>query len=238
MHFTKRHSRLFVLYLNFALLLSVLGSFTYSTIAWFNTNRKVSVTMQSIKVAVPDFIVEEYKIYGVTTITKTSTNTTLTFVNEEISSLPIYDPQSIEPTRFQKAAVVYVRFSNAQEHPITFVGTTINALFSTGTLGVGTYDENYTSNVFQIIASTGAILTNGWTSATLTFANAEAKSFVTVASPPIKTTTIDIKTIHPGDHELWFVIEYNEAILNYIGDARMANPRPVHYIDDIVYEVV
>ena len=50
-------------------------------------------------------------------------------------------------------------------------------------------------------------------------------------------TSLAISTINPGATECWFVLEYDEAIMNYIESARMMNEKPVIYQDDIVYKV-
>lgn len=83
MKFTKKTRKLTLLYLNLVLTIATLVSFTYSTFAWFTTNRKVSVVLQSVQVAIPGFIVNNYTIYGVTAMTKDATNTKCrNYINE------------------------------------------------------------------------------------------------------------------------------------------------------------
>lgn len=237
MKFTKKTRKLTLLYLNLVLTIATLVSFTYSTFAWFTTNRKVSVVLQSVQVAIPGFIVNNYTIYGVTVMTKDATNTYLTFTNEQVSSIPRYDPQNIDYSRFQKAAVVRVEFTNNTDQPVGFYAQTLNAAFSTGTTGVNPYDDSFTSNCMQLTPSAGTTLTSGWTSASLSYVNANSKSFVTIGTPPTKTTSLLVTTINPGATELWFVFEYNPTIMSYIENARMTTTREVRYEDDIIFEI-
>lgn len=237
MKFTKKTRKLTLLYLNLVITIATLVSFTYSTFAWFSTNRKVSIVMQSVQVAIPGFIVNNYTIYGVTAITKDATNTLITFTNEQVTSIPRYDPQNIDYSRLQKVAVVRVQFTNTSATPVGFYAKTTNATFTTGTTGINPYDDSFTSNCFQITKSPGTTLTTGWTTASLSYVNANSQTFVTIATPPTKTTSLLVTTINPGSSELWFVLEYSPTIMNYIENARMTTSREVRYQDDIAYEV-
>jgi hypothetical protein len=46
-----------------------------------------------------------------------------------------------------------------------------------------------------------------------------------------------ITTIYAGSTTLWFVIEYNESVMNYINNVRAAEIREVVYVDDVIYYI-
>jgi hypothetical protein len=60
---------------------------------------------------------------------------------------------------------------------------------------------------------------------------------VTIGATPSKVTSLDLAAINPGDTETWFVLEYSQAVMDYIDNARIGNDRDVIYHDDIVYLV-
>lgn len=237
MKISKNVKNLVIIYANLAAILVTVGAFTYTTMAWFVTERAKSVHMASVEVEAPGFTVQNFECYGVTALTKGSTSTSLTFVNEQIFVLPSYDSRDISYSYYLKAIVVHVSFTYSEAAAVTFSAKTSNDLFSTGTTGSGLEDDNFTSNVFQITMSSGTTLTSGWSSASLSYTNADTKSFVTVGTPPSKTMSVVVGGISPGAGSFWFVIEYNLAVMQYIENARLSNGRPVVYHDDITYQV-
>lgn len=205
--------------------------------AWFMSNRQRTVNLQAVQVEAPGFGITDYKVYGVTALTKGPTTTSITFVNEERLEMPRYDPQSIDFSIYKRAIVVHISFEYIGTLPITLEALTSNNTFTTGTLGTGLFDDNFTSNAFQITLSPGTTLSPSWTQASLSYTNADTKSFVTFTPAPNKTTALNLDTINPGDFETWLVLEYNEAAMMYINDDRSSNERVVIYHDDIVYRV-
>ncbi len=237
MKITKRTKTLILLYLNIVATLVVAASFTYTTMAWFITNRAQSIHASSVEVDAPGFTVNNFECYGVTAINSDSSTTSFTFANEELFVMPTYDPQGIDYSRFLKAIVVHVSFTYTEVAPVTFYAKTLTNTFTTGNSAVGIYDENYTSNSFQFTISPGTTLTSGWETASVTYTNANTKSFVTIASTPSKTTSLTLGSIAAGASDFWFVIEYNEAVMDYIYNDRLTNNKPVLYLDDINYQV-
>lgn len=237
MRFTRRKKTLILLYLNLVLTITALGSFTYTTMAWFMSERTRQIHVSSVQVAAPGFTVDNFTCYGVDVIQKETSTTNITFVNEEVNILPRYDSQGIVYSRFLWAIVVHVEFTYIESVPIVFSAITNQEIFSTGTASENTYDDNFMSNCIQITPSLGTTLSGLWESATISYTNTDTKSFVSVSSTPTKVTSLAISTINPGATECWFVLEYDEAIMNYIESARMMNEKPVIYQDDIVYKV-
>ena len=233
----KKRRVLTLLYMNLALTLVTIGSFTYTTFSWFITNRKATVLVNSIQVDIPGFSVEYIDTYAVDILTKGETSTSVTFLNQEITTIPRYDPEGISFSPYQKAIVVHVTFTYLESEAVNFYASTDNLTFSTGTLGSGDTDDNFTSNAFQVTPSQGTTLTSGWTSATLSYLNSDSKAFVSFDPTPSKIGEVSIKTINPGDSELFFVIEYYQPALSYIESARFNNYREVIYHDDILYQV-
>lgn len=205
--------------------------------AWFSSNRKASIIANSVQVSIPNFVVEGYQTFGVTAITTGPSTTSITFVNENVNTLPVYDPVQIVFSRLLKAIVVRVTFAYQGTIPITFAATTLNANFSTGTTGTNPYDDNFTSNCIQATRSTGTTLTSGWTSANLTYTNSNSVTFVTIGTPITKVTSVPILTINPGDTQCWFVLEYRQPVMDYIVSSRTLMPRDVVYQDDITYRI-
>lgn len=166
-----------------------------------------------------------------------STTSSFTFVNELVTNIPRYDPYDIVYNRFRKSVVVYVRYTNNNTNNLTFIANTVNSTFSTGTTGSRSTDDNFTSNVLQITPSSGTTLPTIWTQATISYTNANRKSFVSFSPSPVKASHLTLQTISPGTTEFWFVLEYNTAAMNYIESARLYNDRGVIYYDDITYSV-
>lgn len=76
MRFTRRKKTLILLYLNLVLTITALGSFTYTTMAWFMSERIRQIHASSVQVAAPGFTVDNFTCYGVDVIQKeTSTST-------------------------------------------------------------------------------------------------------------------------------------------------------------------
>lgn len=99
------------------------------------------------------------------------------------------------------------------------------------------YDDNFTSNIYQFTPSPGVTLADSWTSATISTTNADVESLVTLNPTPVKATNTMITTIYAGSTTLWFVIEYNESVMNYINNVRAAEIREVVYVDDVIYYI-
>lgn len=239
MKITKRLKTLILVYANLATTMVGIGAFTYTTLAWFAKNNARQVQMDSVRVTIPGFAVTGFDCYEVTTLTKGETTTSINFANELATSLETYDPQWQEYSTFLPAIVVHVQFSYEAEESVTFSATTENTSFSTGTTGSGDTDDNFTSNAFQITLSSGpsSPLGESWTSSSLSYANNDSNSFVTISQTPSKEASIAIDTIYPGDSEIWFVLEYDQTIMEYLSNARIGNDRDVVFSDDITYLV-
>jgi len=213
---------------------TALGGFS---VAWFSATRRHTVNFQAVQVATPGINVTEFKCYGVSQLTKGPTTTSFTFVNQEVVEMPRYDPSNITYSLYLRAIVVHIIFDNTATSSATLSTITLNDTFSTGTLGTGDYDDNFTSNAFQITLSPGTTLTSGWTQASLSYTNADTKSFVTFNPNPTKSTSLTMKTITPGESEAWFVLEYSANAMLYIENDRYNNERVVIYHDDIIYRI-
>ena len=230
----RRCAILFV-YVNLLVLILSLGAFTYTTAAWFVANRQQSVSLQSVQVTAPGFTITGFSCFGVTDLNKGPTSTSVTFVNQQLFDMPRYDPEGISFSIYRRAIVVHLTYEYDESTSATLSATTIHDIFSTGFIGEGTFDDNFTSNVFQISPSLGTTLAPSWTQASISYTNSMTQSFVTINPTPTKTTSLTIKTINPGDNEAWFVLEYSESVMMYIQNARMATDRIVLYEDDITY---
>lgn len=234
---TRKSKRLFLLLSTLVMTLMSLASFTFTTFAWFVQNRQALIIYNEVTVKAPEFSIQEYKVYGVTSETIGSTTSSFTFVNELVTSIPRYDPYDIVFNRFRKSVVVYVRYTNNNSNNLTFIANTVNTTFSTGTTGSGSTDDNFTSNVLQMTPSPGTTLPTIWTEATISYTNVNRKSFVSFSPSPVKASHLTLQTINPGTTELWFVLEYNTTAMSYIENARIYNNRGITYYDDITYSV-
>ncbi len=213
---------------------TALGGFSF---AYFTVQRQQQIKLQTIQVVTPGINITEFKSYSVTQYTAGPTTTSVTFINHETTEMPRYDPQGINYSVYLRAIVVHIVFDYTGTSSTILSAVTNNTAFTAGTLGAGEYDHNFTSNAFQISISSGTTLTSGWTQASLSYTNANSKSFVTFNPTPVKATSFTVKNINPGDTEAWFVIEYHEATMLYISDARSNTDRIVMYEDDIIYRI-
>lgn len=239
MKLTKRIKTTILVYANLAAAMVGIGAFTYTTLAWFAQNLTRQVHMESVRVTIPGFAVTGFDCYEVTNLVKGETNTAITFSSQTVTSLATYDPQWKMNAAFSPAIVVHVQFTYDAAEIVTFSATTDHTTFSSGTTGSGETDDNYASNAFQITPTGGPYsgLGESWTSAILNYTNADSDSFVTIGATPSKVTSLDLAAINPGDTETWFVLEYSQAVMDYIDNARIGNDRDVIYHDDIVYLV-
>ena len=213
---------------------AALFSFSY---AWFSTQRQQMVRMQAIQVQAPNFTFTSYECFAVSSLTKGPTTTSVTFVSTQIFDMPRYDPRYIDYSIYKKAIVVRITYEYTGTETIYMSAITETTTFTTGELGSGDTDNNFTSNAFQLTPNPGTTLTTGWTQASLTYTNADTRSFVTFSPSPVKTTSLTMDTIVPGDFVSWIVLEYYEPAMLYIGDVRGNNERVVIYADDINYRV-
>ncbi|OQC11495.1 MAG: hypothetical protein BWX74_00071 [Tenericutes bacterium ADurb.Bin087] len=232
-----RRKTLILITMNLLILLGILVSFTGFTVAWFANVRNAQVHLTTIEVTAPDFYITEYNVYPVTSMTKGPTTSSFTFANTPALEMPKYDPNDIAYSQYQRALVVHATYEYGATSNTVFGAKTTVATFTTGTTGSNPYDDNYTSNIYQFTPSPGITLADSWSSATISTTNADAECLVTLSPTPVKATSTTIATLYAGSSTLWFVIEYNEAIMNYINTARASEIREVVYADDIIYYI-
>lgn len=230
-----RQRKILIIVLNIFIVIGLMSSFTFTTFAWFMTNQRGQVSFASVEVSAPGFEIIDYQVYPVTAISEGSTTNTYTFENTPAVRMPRFDPQNIEYSRYRRALVVHLTFSYTETSNVSFSAKTENATFHTGTSTSDTYDANVTSNVLQITYSSGTTLTSGWTSASLSYFKSDTKSFVNTNPSPQKVSNLPIKTLTNSDSELWFVVEYNSATMDYINSERENEEKEVWYSDDITY---
>lgn len=230
-----RQRKILIIVLNIFIIIGLMSSFTFTTFAWFMTKQRGQVSFASIEVSAPGFEIHDYHVYPVTAISEGATTNTYTFENTPAVRMPRFDPQNIEYARYRRALVVHITFSYTETSSVSFFAKTENASFHTGISTSDTYDENVTSNVFQITYSEGTTLSSDWTSASVSYLKNDTKSFVTTNPTPQKASELPIKTLTNNDSKLWFVIEYNEQTMDYINSARENEEKEVWYSDDITY---
>ncbi len=223
--------------MNLLILFGILVSFTSFTVAWFSNIRNAQVHLSHVEVTAPDFFITEYNVYPVTSMTKGTTTSSFTFVNTTATEMPKYDPNDIAYSQYQRVLVVQITYEYGGSASTVFGAKTTTTTFTTGTTGTNPYDDNFTSNIYQFTPSPGVTLADSWTSATISTTNADVESLVTLNPTPVKATNTMITTIYAGSTTLWFVIEYNESVMNYINNVRAAEIREVVYVDDVIYYI-
>jgi len=223
--------------LNFVILIGLISSFTITTFAWFTNNNRAQIIARQIEIAAPGFQIHSYNVYPVTVVNEGSTTNSYTFENSPAVRMPRFDPQDIEYTQYRRALVVHITFTYTETSTVYLYAKTNAGAFHTGHSGAGEYDENVTSNVFQLTSANPVSLPNGWSTATLTYNKANTTSFVSLNPNPVKQTRIPLTTLSNSDNELWFVIEYNVPVMNYINDIRADSIKEVMYADHITYYV-
>lgn len=229
--------RISLIILNFVILIGLMSSFTIATFAWFTNNRRAQIIARQIEIGAPGFQIHSYKVYPVMVVNEGSTTNSYTFENSPAVRMPRFDPQDIEYTQYRRALVVHITFTYTEMNNVYLYAKTNTGAFYTGLSGSGEYDENVTSNVFQLTHASNVTLPNGWSTATLSYNKANTTSFVTLNPNLVKQTQIPLTTLSNGDSELWFVIEYNVPVMNYINDIRADAIKEVMYHDDITYYV-
>lgn len=223
--------------MNMLILLGILVSFTSFTVAWFSNIRNAQTHLKNIEVSAPDFFITEYNVYPVSSMTKNATTSSFTLLNTEATEMPKYDPNNIAYSPYERALVVHITFEYTGTESAPFGAKTSNETFTTGTPGENAYDESFTSNIFQFTPSAGVTLNGGWDEATLSVNNADSTTLVELNPSPTKSTNTTISTINVGSDSLWFVIEYNENVMQYINAVRATEIKEVVYEDDIIYYI-
>ncbi len=209
--------------------------------AWFADSHDVQANGFSVNVNTDVSVTATLESYPVTQIDEQTGVYTLS-KNEQSYVLPIYDEAGISynETSFRRALVVII---NIESHSACNI--TVNLTHSSDEAdlegSLSALDNNKISNVVSI---TEATLND--TTATK---NAQGKSFVSIATDPEtgtssaqKTDIITLKQEALGQQtkQYCFIIEYNERLIDYIGEKIMTlNPDKfeITFLNDIEFQI-
>ena len=201
------------------------------SVAWLSNNQNVSANGISVSANPPTDTEVNLTSYAVSEISGTPKQYTL--ANEESYTLPTYDPNQISYSAYQEALVVVIEINPHKDAKISVALNTPNGNI------IDDVAQSYISNCMQI---TPATLSSGVASISGD-PLPQPQTFVTIGTgtaPNQKRTSIPLVSsmdVKAGTtYTLCYVIEYNQAFLNYLY-SKVLDLTEMHFSNDISFVV-
>lgn len=223
-----------------ALIVSIVAFLTMDkSLAWFSHNDRVTARGISLSVSGGDVTSSLYSlgvlniangVYTFETVTDTQTGARI-----QRSTLPEDDPNGISYSEYRKALVLELTVTVASDRPTKVHLITKNTATDQAT---NVAQKNFFSNcitVSNVTSFTENTLTKGSTT----------QAFVSVQGDTLSKTgslLLYDGTLTAGEpHKLYFIIEYNDAFLNYINNYILSTPDAgyfkVSYYHDVTLQI-
>lgn len=190
---------------------------------WFAESRSVHAGGMTVSCETPDIFDVRLEVFPVTEISEQEKTYTFdSAVTDFDNTMPMYDPSDINFSKYKKALVLKFTYSLHYDSTVTLDWLAASGINLTDPCDLSTAIQVWQASV------TGETATAGDT----------ARSFVTVSDGSASKTT-SLQYSLPGlagENTVWFIIQYNQSVMDYISKRYMADstiPETIHYINDI-----
>ena len=224
----------------FASLTLILGIFALfllnGSAAWFASSNTVDANGFTVKVDTDNLVTATLKSYPITDINEETRAYTVSRSKERYE-LPTDDPNSIGYSEYKKALAIII---TVESHANTTIDIFLKADSTVSTVITPTL-SNYISNCISI---TPADLSDDGLTATRK-EDSFSQVFVDLSKNPIEksmalTLSENINVTEGSTQNICFIIEYDDALLQYIGDKILEqhlSDNKINYYDDLEFQI-